>query len=77
MGTASEDCQSVARLLGTKIFVNELIAYRDLGSTITFRNNIIANQTYDLYKEGILPIPKDILMLWNVRKNKRAKKFIL
>ena len=37
-----------------------------IGSIITFRDEIIANGTFPLYKNGTLPLPKDISMIWNV-----------
>ena len=36
MGVAVEDCRAVSRLIGTKIFVNEFVAYTELGKTIMF-----------------------------------------
>ena len=66
---AAEDCLSVAKLIGFKVFVNELVAYKKLGNVIDFRNEIIKNGTYDLYRNGTLPIPSnsDFAMIWNVK----------
>jgi nucleoside permease NupC len=47
---AQEDCLSVAKLVGLKIFVNEFVAYTKLGSVIDFRNEIIANGSFPLFK---------------------------
>ena len=68
MGTAAEDCSSLAKLIGIKVFVNEFVAYNYLGDTIRFRNEIIANSTYDLYRNGTFPLPDNLFMMWNVRK---------
>ena len=52
MGTSSEDCSTVAKLIGIKVFVNEFVAYKYLGETIQFRNGITANSTYEFYRNG-------------------------
>ena len=39
MGVQWEDCQKVARLLGTKTFINEFIAYERLSELIHNRKN--------------------------------------
>ena len=62
----TEDCRSVAKLVGTKVFVNELVAFSKLGKTTKFRDAIIANGTYELFKNGTLQIQNDITMIWNV-----------
>ena len=67
MGTAAEDCSTLAKLIGIKVFVNEFVAYSYLGDTIKFRSDIITNSTYDFYRNGTLPIPDNIFMIWNVR----------
>ncbi len=68
-GVESEDCGSVAKLVGFKVFVNEFVAYTKLGATINFRDGIIANHTYPLYRNGTLPLPADIQMIWNVKSS--------
>jgi nucleoside permease NupC len=50
MGVSGEDCRSVAKLVGFKVFVNEFVAYTKLGAVIDFRDQIIANGTFPLYK---------------------------
>ena len=54
----------MSRLIGTKIFVNELVAYGELGGIIKLRENIIANHTFDLYHNGTLDLNSE--MIWNV-----------
>ena len=50
MGVAVEDCRAVSRLIGTKIFVNEFVAYTELGKTIMFiKNNITLEGNFILY----------------------------
>ncbi len=66
MGTAAEDCLAVGKLIGIKVILNELIAYKNLGATIKFRDAIRTNGTYELFRNGTLPIPSDITMIWNV-----------
>jgi hypothetical protein len=41
-------------------------AFTKLGTVITFRDGIIANGTYELYRNGTLHVPSDYPMLWNV-----------
>jgi hypothetical protein len=41
MGVAPEDCRVVARLVGIKTFVNEFLAYEDLGNVRRNRINLI------------------------------------
>jgi CNT family concentrative nucleoside transporter len=48
LGVAWEDCKGVGRLLGTRVVLNELIAFRDLGEfiktrTLMERSNVIAS----------------------------------
>lgn len=57
---------SVGKLVGIKTFINEFVAYKELGDIINFRKNLIENQTYELYKNGTLSIPSNIAMIWNV-----------
>lgn len=67
MGVSSEDCESVAKLVGFKVFINEFVAFTKLGSVITFRDQVISNGTFPLYKNGTLPLPVDLpFMIWNV-----------
>ena len=66
MGIIPEDCRSVSKLIGIKIFVNEFVAYAELGKTIQFRDDIIKTGLFDAYKNGTLPLPNDIYMIWNV-----------
>jgi nucleoside permease NupC len=68
MGTNAEDCLAVGKLIGIKVILNELIAYRDLGRTIKFRDEIRFNGTFESFKNGSLTIPNDITMIWNVSK---------
>lgn len=67
MGVNSEDCGSVSKLIGIKIFVNEFVAFSDLGNMIKFRNDIIADGTFDLYRNGELPLPDGQSIIWDVR----------
>ena len=67
MGIASEDCKNVSTLIGTKIFVNEFVAYAELGKTIRFREEIIDQGLFDLYYNGTLALPSNLYMIWNVR----------
>jgi len=67
MGVALEDCAAVSRLIGTKIFVNEFVAYTELGKTILFiKNNITDDIIYESYRNGSLIIPNGITMIWQV-----------
>ena len=66
MGVNSEDCGSVSKLIGIKIFVNEFVAFSDLGNMIKFRNDIIADGTFDLYRNGELPLPEGQSIIWDV-----------
>jgi hypothetical protein len=66
MGVENEDSVAVGRLLAKKVFVSEFISYQELGAAITFRNQIIANGTFDLYRNGTLSIPTDISVIWSV-----------
>lgn len=67
MGTPYEDCGAVARWLGIKVLVNEFVAYKSLGDTIKFREETLANSTYEFYRNGTYPIPSNINMIWNDR----------
>ena len=61
-----EDCKSVGKLIGIKVFINEFIAYSELGKIISFRNEMISKNTFNSYKNGTLAIPNDLQMIWNV-----------
>lgn len=65
-GIDAEDCKSAAKLIGFKVFINEFVAFTKLGSVITFRDGIIKNGTYPLYRNGTLVVPSDLPMVWNV-----------
>jgi nucleoside permease NupC len=65
-GVNVDDCQAVSKLIGYKIFLNEFVAYQKLGNIIDFRNKIIANNTIIFYKNGTLPLPNSLDMIWNV-----------
>ncbi len=64
-GVNIEDCRSVSKLIGTKIFVNEFVAYEKLGTMIKFREAIINNGTYELYYNGTLSLPAEGV-IWSV-----------
>jgi nucleoside permease NupC len=63
-GVESEDCASVSKLIGIKVFVNEFVAYSELGNVIKFRQNITMQNTFELYRNNTLQAPKG--MIWNV-----------
>jgi nucleoside permease NupC len=65
-GVALEDCQTISKLIGIKMFVNEFVAYSELGKTINFRNNATSLGTLELYRNGTLSIPDGLFMIWNV-----------
>ena len=67
MGVPTVDCLSVAKLVGLKTFINEFIAYKELGSAINFRKQIIASNQFDLYKNGTLHAPSNETLIFNVR----------
>ena len=67
-GVNIEDCKTVANLIGIKVFVNEFIAYSELGKIINLRNNITNYNMFDSYRNGTLKLPNDALMIWNVIK---------
>ena len=66
MGVEVEDCKAVSRFIGTKVFVNEFVAYSELGKSMSFRNEIISNGLYDAYHNGSIPLPNGFSMIWNV-----------
>lgn len=71
MGVPIEDCLAVGKLVGLKTFINEFVAYKDLGETINFRRQVLTNNTYNLYRNGTLSVPSDVSMIWNVSKSKQ------
>ena len=56
----------MGKLVGLKILVNEFFAYTKLGAMIKFRDAIIANGTFPLYRNGTLPLPQDMPFIWDV-----------
>ena len=66
MGVDIDDCRVVSKLIGQKIFVNEFVAYSRLGKSISFKESITNNGTFELYKNGTYPVPSDIYPIWNV-----------
>lgn len=65
-GVAPEDCKSVSKLIGVKIFINEFVAYSELGKAIQFRENITELNLFEAYYNGTLQVPKNLYMIWNV-----------
>jgi pyrimidine nucleoside transport protein len=66
LGVPIEDCLSVAKLIGIKTFINEFVAYKELGSSIEFRNSMFAKNLTDSYRNGTITVPANIPMIWNV-----------
>jgi nucleoside permease NupC len=64
MGVSIEDCLSVGKLIGFKTFLNEFVAYKELGDVIKFRDEIFANGTQELYRNGTLMMPSNLAMIW-------------
>jgi hypothetical protein len=50
------------------MFVNEFSAYSELGKSIKFKNQMIADGTFESYKNGTLTVPSGLYPIWNVRK---------
>lgn len=48
------------------------MTFKKLGESINFRDAIIANGTFELFRNGTLPVPQDIEVLWNVNIIKKA-----
>jgi hypothetical protein len=47
---------------------NELTKkFLKLGKSISFRKSIISNGTFELYQNGSLSVPSDVLMIWHVK----------
>ena len=67
MGVDIDDCKVVSKLIGTKIFVNEFVAYNRLGKSIRFKEEIIKNNTFELYFNGTYVVPSDVFAIWNVK----------
>jgi len=65
-GIDSEDCRGVSKLIGIKMFVNEFVAYSELGKIIDFGNQIRDNNTFEFYRNGSMSLPDGMVMLWNV-----------
>lgn len=66
MGVPVEDCLIAGKLIGLKTFINEFVAYEELGKIINFRKEAILNNTLELYKNGTMSLPISQSMLWNV-----------
>lgn len=49
-----------------KIFINEFVAYVELGKAIKFRENITQSNMFEAYYNGSIASPKDIFVIWNV-----------
>jgi hypothetical protein len=60
----TEDCEVVSRLIGMKIFVNEFVAYTELGKIIRFREKILANGSFDHFYANPTELAQP--MIWNV-----------
>ena len=57
----------VSGLIGTKIMVNEFVAYAELGKMTSFRNKIIEMNLFESYHNGSIPLPSEIgSMIWDV-----------
>ncbi len=42
------------------------MTFKKLGQSIKFREEIIANGTFELFKNGTFSLPQHIEVLWNV-----------
>lgn len=67
-GVNVEDCKSVSKLIGIKIFINEFIAYSELGKIISFRDDLQSKNLFESYRNGSIELPADLQMIWNVKK---------
>lgn len=65
-GVNIEDCRIISRLIGTKIFINEFVAFAELGIIIRLKEEIVANNTFELYRNGTLLLEAGKSMIWNV-----------
>lgn len=66
MGIPVEDCLTAGKLIGLKTFINEFVAYEELGKIIIFRKEAILNNTFELYRNGTMSLPNSQEILWNV-----------
>lgn len=66
-GVSPIDVKNVSKLIGIKMFVNEFAAFGELGKAIQFRTNITESGLLENYKNGSLPIPNGIFMVWEDR----------
>jgi pyrimidine nucleoside transport protein len=66
MGVDGEDCRVVSNLIGMKMFVNEFVAYAHMGRMIDLRNALVANGTFDFYRNGSMALESKQEMIWNV-----------
>ncbi len=69
-GVKPEDCLSIGKLVGYKVFLNEFVAYQKLGDAVTFRDQLRANGTFELYRSGNLTLPANQAMIWDVGQAK-------
>ena len=67
-GVNVEDCKTVSKLIGIKIFINEFIAYSELGKIISFRDDLQSKNLFESYRNGSIELPADLQMIWNVKK---------
>jgi nucleoside permease NupC len=67
-GVNVEDCKTVSKLIGIKIFINEFIAYSELGKIINFRDDLRSKNLFESYRNGSIELPADSQMIWNVKK---------
>lgn len=47
------------------MFVNEFVAYAELGKAINFRNEMIVKNLFDSYHNGSVALPSNDI-IWNV-----------
>jgi hypothetical protein len=74
MGTPLRDCLSVGKLLGIKVFVNEYVAYYELGKVLDFRNAVSINSTVSFEQyDPTLQIPDGVAMIWHVKPLNKIK----
>lgn len=55
----------MSNLIGIKMFVNEFVAYSELGKSIHFRNEIIEKNLFESYRNGTISLPPNGI-IWNV-----------
>ena len=63
MGIPLKDCLSVGKLLGIKVFINEYVAYYELGKVLDFRDEI----GHGVNGSSGLRIPEGVAMIWEVK----------